>query len=183
MPKIVWEKQANRTAEEQRAAEWRVIKKYLKNRPTGTELHPSHSRRINLIDDMTGDRVYLTHRYLKGQGNNDFFVKSNGQLLGKGAFGEVTFAETEDEVKLAIKEFKELSPESRNNDVAYDLNKARKIFSDGSKYYQVYQFLGTPGDKYIKEHPGDFDLAIKAARVTHYLHTAVYSKKIINMLI
>ncbi|ODN40993.1 protein kinase domain-containing protein [Piscirickettsia litoralis] len=179
MPKVTWVPQDERTAEEQEAAEWRVVERYLGKHP-GTEIHPSHSKRTTLIDPETGRSVYLTHRYLRGA-DGEIFVKSNGRALGKGSFGEVTFGQTKDGQMWAIKESSKNPRGSRESEIAHDLGKAKKrAFRNESKHYQVYRFLGTPLDKYLQQNDlseeQQYDLAIKMARAVHHLHAGTYSQ-------
>ncbi|WP_395168349.1 kinase [Piscirickettsia salmonis] len=173
MPRVIWKGKNGRTEDEQKAIEWRIAKKYLKGKPPGTEIHPRHTKRARFIDDETGKVITITHRYLKGAGPH-IFVKSNGKVLGKGTYGEVTFAETEDGCMWAIK----VSAVPEGN-IAFDVGKALRPFSQGSKYYQVYQFLGTPLDKFLSENTlseeQKYDLAISLAREVHYFHAGTYS--------
>ncbi|AKP74516.1 Protein kinase domain protein [Piscirickettsia salmonis] len=173
MPGVKWRGESGRTKDEQKAIEWRIAKKYLEGSPPGTEIHPRHTKRARFIDDETGKAVTTTHRYLKGSGPH-IFVKSNGKVLGKGTYGEVTFAETEDGCMWAIK----VSAVPEGN-IAFDVGKALRPFSQGSKYYQVYQFLGVPLDKFLIENTlseeQKYDLAISLAREVHHFHAGTHS--------
>ncbi|OAJ34369.1 hypothetical protein [Piscirickettsia salmonis] len=173
MPRVKWRGESGRTEDEQKAIEWRIAKKYLEGESPGTEIHPRHTRRTQFIDDETGESVVLTHRYLKGSGP-DIFVKSNGKLLGKGTYGEVTFGETEDRRMWAIKVSS--IPEGS---IAFDVGKALSPFSQDSKHYQIYPFLGTPLDKFLTENTlsekQQYSLAISLAREVHHLHAGTYS--------
>ncbi|QGN83923.1 hypothetical protein [Piscirickettsia salmonis] len=168
MPGVKWRGESGRTKDEQKAIEWRIAKKYLEGKPPGTEIHPRHIRRAQFIDDETGKPVVITHCYLKGNGPH-IFVKSNGKILGKGTYGEVTFGESKDGRMWAIK----VSSIPEGN-IAFDVGKALRPFSQGSKHYQVYQFLGTPLDKFLTENTlseeQKYDLSIKIARKLDHLH-------------
>jgi serine/threonine protein kinase len=183
MLRVTWDPQDKRTAQEQEAAEWRVVEKYL-GKHRGTEIHPDHSVRAKLIDPETGDRIYLTHRYLRGA-DREIFVKSNGKALGKGSFGEVTFGQTKDGQMWAIKESSQNLPGSRESEIVCDLGKGKRSFNkrafkNNSKHYQVYQFLGTSLHKYLEQNDlsedQQYDLAIKMARAVHHLHAGTYSQ-------
>ncbi|MGJ3501339.1 Protein kinase domain protein [Piscirickettsia salmonis] len=173
MPGVKWRGESGRTKDEQKAIEWRIAKKYLEGSPPGTEIHPRHTKRARFIDDETGKAVTITHRYLKGSGPH-IFVKSNGKVLGKGTYGEVTFAETEDGCMWAIK----VSAVPEGN-IAFDVGKALRPFSQGGKHYQVYQFLGVPLDKFLIENTlseeQKYDLAISLAREVHHFHAGTHS--------
>ncbi|WP_395167970.1 protein kinase domain-containing protein [Piscirickettsia salmonis] len=133
-------------------------------------------------DPETGEKITLTHRYLIGH-EGEIFVKFNGQALGQGICGEVTFGQTEDGHMWAIKESSEKPKNSQEGKIAVDLGKAKNYFKYQGKHYQVYYFLGTPLDKYLKEakqsltQAQQYDLAIKMARVIYHLHTGKYSKE------
>ncbi|MGJ3493400.1 protein kinase domain-containing protein [Piscirickettsia salmonis] len=186
MPKVAWKNK------EQEAAEWRVVKRYL-GEYAGTQLGSNHNDKTTFIDPLTKKQVYLTHRYLRGA-DGEIFVKSNGKALGAGTFGKVTFGQTENGQMWAIKKSPTMVilPEKgkvnllpsllKESDIAVDLGKARRSFQDkyGSKYYQIYQFLGTPLDKHLSENAlGEeqrFDLAIKIAQAVYHLHVGSYAR-------
>ncbi|ALA24258.1 hypothetical protein AVI51_14585 [Piscirickettsia salmonis] len=186
MPRVVWKNK------EQEAAEWRVVRRYL-GEYAGTQLGSNHNDKITFIDPLTKKQVYLTHRYLRGA-DGEIFVKSNGKALGAGTFGKVTFGQTENGQMWAIKKSPTtvILPEKdkvnllpsllKESDIAVDLGKARRSFQgkDGSKCYQIYQFLGTPLDKHLSENTlGEeqrFDLAIKIAQAVYHLHVGSYAR-------
>ena len=80
----------------------------------------------------------------------------------------------------AIKESSKNLRGSKESEIAQDLGKAKRDFRNNSKHYQVYQFLGTPLDKYLQQNDLSedqrYDLAIKMARAVHHLHAGTYSK-------
>ncbi|OAJ34771.1 protein kinase domain-containing protein [Piscirickettsia salmonis] len=183
MPKVIWLAQESRTAEQQQAMEWRIAKKHLTGKPSGTQLNPKSGKKKKAYEDPeTGENITLTHRYLVG-GEGEIFVKSNGQALGQGICGEVTFGQTEDGRMWAIKESSTKPKNSQEGEIAVDLGKAKNYFKYQGKHYQIYHFLGTPLDKYLKEvkqsltQAQQYDLAIKMARAVYYLHTGKYSKE------
>ncbi|OAJ33160.1 protein kinase domain-containing protein [Piscirickettsia salmonis] len=180
MPKIIWKPQENRTAAEQQAAEWRIAKKYLAGRAPGTQLNPKHGQhKISFKDPKTNENIYLTHRYLLGN-NEEIFVKSNGYLLGKTRRNLVTFAQTEDGQVWAIKESLEIDKGLKESEIACDLDAAKKMFKDNSKYYQIYRFLGLPLDQYLSQNrlteEEQLDLAIKVSQAVHHLHIGTHSR-------
>ncbi|ALA26015.1 Protein kinase domain protein [Piscirickettsia salmonis] len=181
MPSVVWEGEENITAVEQQGAEWRVAEKYLAGKIPGAQLTPKNSQKIELIDDKTGRRIYLTHCYLVGA-EGEVFVKSNGEILGEGSSGRVIFGQTINGQMWAIKESFEIDSDSQEGKVACDLGKAKKTFKDNSsKYYQVYQFLGISLDQYLAQNTltkeQQYDLAIKVTQAVYHLHTGTYSKE------
>ncbi|OAJ34673.1 protein kinase domain-containing protein [Piscirickettsia salmonis] len=186
MPRVVWKNK------EQEDAEWRVVKCYL-GEYAGTQLGSNHNDKTIFIDPLTKKQVYLTHRYLRGA-DGEIFVKSNGKALGVGTFGKVTFGQTENGQMWAIKKSPTTVtlPEKgkvnllpsllKESDIAVDLGKAKRPFQgkDGSKCYQIYQFLGTPLDKHLSENALDeeqrFDLAIKIVQAVYHLHVGTYAR-------
>ncbi|QGP53314.1 Protein kinase domain protein [Piscirickettsia salmonis] len=186
MPKVIWLAQENRTAEQQQAAEWRIAKKNLTGKPPGTQLNPTSGKKKKAYEDPeTGEKITLTHHYLVG-GDDEIFVKFNGQALGQGICGEVTFGQTEDGRMWAIKESSTKPKNSQEDEIAVDLGKAKNYFKYQGKHYQIYHFLGTPLNKHLKEakqnlaQAQQYDLAIKMARAVYHLHTGKYSKKNIS---
>ncbi|MGJ3494675.1 protein kinase domain-containing protein [Piscirickettsia salmonis] len=180
MPKVIWLAQENRTAEQQQAAEWRIAKKHLTGKPPGTQLNPKSGKKKKAYEDPeTGEKVTLTHRYLVG-GEGEIFVKSNGQALGQGICGEVTFGQTEDGRMWAIKESSTKPKNSQEGEIAVDLGKAKNYFKYQDKHYQIYHFLGTPLDKYLRENTlsedKQYNLAIKITQAIYHLHKGTHSK-------
>ncbi|MGJ3495816.1 hypothetical protein PsalN5692_00054 [Piscirickettsia salmonis] len=94
MPHVIWQAQDGRSAEEQRHLEWQVAEHYLKDASAGVQINPkSGNKKIAYKVPGIEENIYLTHRYLKG-GEGEIFVKSNGDILGKGSFSQVTFGQT-----------------------------------------------------------------------------------------
>ncbi|ERL60891.1 protein kinase domain-containing protein [Piscirickettsia salmonis] len=61
------------------------------------------------------------------------------------------------------------------------MGKAKKTFKYNSRDYQIFQFLGTPLNKYLEKNTltkeQQYTLAIKIAYAVHHLHAGTYSKK------
>ncbi|OAJ35000.1 protein kinase domain-containing protein [Piscirickettsia salmonis] len=181
MPQVIWQAQDGRSAEEQRYLEWKIAEHYLKDAAAGVQINPkSGNKKIAYKIPGTEESIYLTHRYLKG-GEGEIFVKSNGDILGKGRFSQVTFGQTKNGRMWAIKESEKVPENSQESEIAVDLRQAKKGFKSQDKFYQVYQFLGTSLDHYLVKNSLtkelQYDLAIKMARAVYHLHAGTYSQQ------
>ncbi|MGJ3501342.1 Protein kinase domain protein [Piscirickettsia salmonis] len=194
MPNVVCNSQANRTAKEQKAAEWQVVEKYLDLAP-GSELHLG----MKLKDPLTTKEIVLTHSYIRAPGrDNDIFVKENEVISNGGNSTDIYLCFNKQENKQYIfKEFSKNSVPDNFNALGVDINYTRKIYQNEGevitdldcgkgfvetkdKLILFYKYKGWNLEDELSvefDRQRIFDLLIDSARALHSFHKGDYSKK------